>query len=147
MTFRRTRVDETYLIPATVAGGALDYPFDTAIMQQNMRMLLKNIYFTFTADANAANRAIVFAIEDRSGNVVYATSHETPITATTVTLVNMKDILYKDWDAVSLFLGLPLPDLYLKKDYSITITVTNVQVGDVISALHVRYDRYVGVIE
>lgn len=146
MTFKKMRVDETYLIPAPAVATGVDHAFATDALQTNTRWLLKNIYFTFTADANAANRALVVSIEDHLGRVIFSVSHETPITATTVTLVNMKDILYKDWDAVSLLLGLPLPDLYLEQDYSLTIAITNVQVGDQISELHVRFDRYEGVI-
>ena len=143
--FRRTRVDETHLIPEPAVAAGIDYAFTAPGLKTNYRMLLKNIYFTFTADANAANRALVISIEDHLGRVVFSVSHETPITATTVTLVNMKDILYKDWDAVSLLLGLPLPELYLEQDYSITVAITNVQVGDQISDLHLRHDIYRGV--
>ena len=144
--FRRTRVDETIIVPAPAVATGIDYAFGTFDIQTNTRLMLKNVYFTFTSDVNAANRALVISIEDHLGRVVYSASHETPITASLVTLVNMKDILYKDWDAVSLLLGLPLPDLYLRQDYSITVAITNVQVGDQLGGMYIRHDRYEGVI-
>ena len=146
--FRRIRVGEPMLFAATAAGADMDEVFDRfELMRTNTKYLIENIYFTMTADANAANRTVTITIEDEIGRVVFSNAHATPITAGLVGNFNLgPEIQYRDWEAVGLSVCLPLSKIYIKEDYSIQITITNIQVGDIISEVIIFGDYYRGVI-
>ena len=144
--------DEPYVIAAPIAGADTDYQFVDTFLDRSFYgkaniepiMKLQNVYFTLTTDANVANRTITVEIEDADGNVIYSCAHATVITASLVTTATMQYGYYKDWDAGSLLVVLPLPDIYIRDDYSFTVTITNIQVTDQISAVTMRYDLYEG---
>ena len=146
MTFRRTKVDEQLVIPAPAVSTDLDYQFNTADMQINTRLLLKNVYFEFDTDGNAANRYIIIEIQDHFALTIFRTSHATAVTANLLAYTNLSGRRYKDWDAVSQTLIMPLPDIYIYKNYHFIVDVVNDAVGDQISEVMVRFDRYEGVI-
>ena len=145
--FRRVRVDEETRLPAPAAGADFDDAFDSALFQSGTRLLINNIYFTLVTDANAANRFVIVEIEDQHGRVFYHNTHATAITASLDTDFNLSpNIQYRDWEAVGLSVCLPIPEIYVSQNYSLTITVTNIQVGDQLSEVVIRGDFYRGVI-
>ena len=144
--FRRVQVDQKYIIVAPAAGADIDNAFAEDYIRTNTRWMIRNIYFELDTDANAANRFITIAIEDENEVVIWRQSHATAVTANQLAYVNCQPRHYKDWDAVSDTMVLPLPYFFIRVDYSITITTTNIQVGDQLTDIHIAYDAYEGVL-
>lgn len=144
---RLSAKDEVLSIPALAVNTDMDRIFNDTFFKTNTRIDIKSMHFTFTTDVNAANRFTVITIADRLRGVVFATSNTTAITASLVSQITLSpNTHFKDWDGVSLACNLPMPNMLIKRNDVMAITVTNLQVGDQIGVVNIVYDRYEGAI-
>ena len=144
--YQVSQVNKIYRIPAGAVNTDLDHQFADDFIRTNTQWRIRNIYFYLDTDANAANRTLVITMEDEYGRVLWRSTHATVVTANQFFYCNMFPAShYKDWDNVSDTCLLPLPDIFIKRDYRFTITVANLQATDQISEVTIVYDAYEGV--
>jgi len=130
---------EVALVTATpddpLAGANLHF-----LIQEDTRVLIHSIIFLFTTDANVATRRVAIqgwvgstpfvqaaAPGDQAANAII-TYHYAPC----VLGIDGTTAHDKQWATIS-------EHLYLDRGHAIATDITNMQVGDQISAVHIRY--------
>ena len=97
--------------------------------------LIRTLRFQLVTDANAANRAIMFAVTD--GNTEWWRSSAGDVQAASLTRVYGAHIDSPGALTVGTFIGVRWPNdgLWIPKGSRLNVTIENVQVGDQISVI------------
>lgn len=103
---------------------------------------LAAISFTLVTDANGATRQVLLAMKDGTGtNIASTAAGGTQITA----LTRLYSFVPNQGTAPALigttFLA-PLPVLFLQPGFSVVVSITNVQVGDQVSAIRIYREAF-----
>ena len=103
---------------------------------------LAAISFTILTDGNAANRQVLVAFKDGSGTNIASTASGGTQAAT---LTRLYSFVPNQGTAPALigttFLA-PLPVLFLQPSFTVVMSITNVQVGDQVSAIRVYREAF-----
>lgn len=123
-------VEKTFPIGAPAAAAGFSVVPDTA-----SGWLIRTLRFQLVTDANAADRAIMFAVTD--GNAEYWRSSAGAIQAASLTRVYGAHIGSPGAAAVGTFIGVRWPDdgLWIPKGSRLDVTIENVQAGDQVSLI------------
>lgn len=106
-------------------------------------LLLDAISFRLVSDGNAANRQIKLVIADGS-SVALATLPSASVQTASLTWDYTYSVDFSTFNTVvSTAVTSPLPWIFLQPEYTVTVTIGAVQVGDQISNIRLYAERFV----